>query len=214
MIGVMKPLLPLDSHRSEDRDLVTEILSGARGEEPYRELLGKYWRLLVAWVRPRVTDTAEAEDVAQEAFIRAFRALPRLEDPNRFLRWLARIALNLAADTRRRRPRCRSLESLLEDGSSEIALPAPPDDPGEGMDRREDHRLVLAAVDRLPGKYRLVVLLRYFEGLSGREIAGVLGEPEGTVRNRLFRAHDRLRKLLGNRAWAPLLPLDGEERRQ
>jgi RNA polymerase sigma-70 factor (ECF subfamily) len=187
----------LEESRREDAALVAEILARSSGDEPCRRLVAKYWRLLIAWIRHRVKDASEAEDVAQETFIRAFRALDRLADPDRFLPWLLRIAANRATDLARKRRNDQSLDRLLEDGELPPHLSSPQEDPGRQIDIEEECRLVWRAVERLPEKYRLVMMLRYLEGLSGIEIAAALGEPEGTIRNRLFRAHEKIRRLLG-----------------
>jgi RNA polymerase sigma-70 factor (ECF subfamily) len=181
--------------RREDSALVARIIAGSGGDEPFRLLVTKYWRLLIAWVRPRVNDESEAEDVAQETFIRAFRALKGLQDHGRFVPWLLRIASNRATDLSRRRRNDQSLERLLAEGRLQPAL-AGEEDLGRELDQEAEYRSVVQAVRSLPEKYRLVVMLRYFEGLSGTQIAETLGEPEGTIRNRLFRAHEKIRRLI------------------
>src|ERR1041385_1459493 len=100
-----------DPHQ-EDLDLILRIRSGKGADEAYRQLLEKYWRLLIAWVRPRLRDPSESEDVVQETFIRAFRAMDSLQNPERVLGWLLRIARNLAADHGRRR-RVRDRKSVV-----------------------------------------------------------------------------------------------------
>jgi len=180
----------------EDSALVARIVANPGDPEACRRLLEKYWRLVIAWVHPRLQNSSEAEDVAQETFIRAFQAMGLLKDPRRFLGWLLKIARNRATDHARRRHGVQSLDRLAEEGGFRDP-PARPDDPGERIDRGEEYGKVLEAVDRLADRYRLVIMLRYFEGLSGSEIARILGEPEGTIRNRLFRAHEKIRSLLG-----------------
>lgn len=184
-----------DESRREDCALIAQLRARPGEPEACRRLVVKYWGLLLAWVRPRVQDPSEAEDIAQEAFIRAFRALEGLADPGRFVPWLLRIAWNRAADLKRRRRRDQSLDRLLADGL-EDAFQSSGEDLGESLEREEGFQAVQRAVEQLPGRYRLVVLMRYFEGMSGCEIAATLGEPEGTIRNRLFRAHQKIRRLL------------------
>ena len=181
---------------AEDAALIGKILSRKEADEASRRLVAKYWKLLVAWVRPRLRDPSEAEDVVQETFIRAFRALGRLEDSRRFLGWLMRIARNQAADQIRRRRDLRSLDAAREGEDAFVDVPFIQEDLGEKIDRAEEVRAVLGAVDRLPPRYRLVVLLKHFQGLSGAEMAEAMGEPEGTIRNRLFRAHEKIRRLV------------------
>jgi len=193
----MSKVPKLDKSRYEDAELISRILSHKGEKEAFERLVDKYWQLLVAWVRPRVRIAAEAEDIAQEAFIRVFRSLAGLKDPSRFMSWLLRIARNLAADSARKHHETKSLSWSSEGGDLEGILPAPGENLDEKIDGKERYRKVLKAVDRLPDKYRVLIMLRYFEGLSGSEIALILDEPEGTIRNRLFRAHEKIRGLLG-----------------
>lgn len=189
-----------EASRVEDAALIGRILSGVEANDAYRKLVEKYWRLLNAWVRPRLRDDSEAEDVAQESFIRAFRALGNLEDHLRFLPWLLRIAAHRAADHARSHRSTVSLDRMLEEGDVAMPRHAPNGDPAEEVERREGYQKVLAAVERLPGKYRLVILLRHFEGMASNQIAAILGEPEGTIRNRIFRAHEKIRRLIEEKA--------------
>ncbi len=198
-----------EDSRNEDAALIGRILSGTGGNETYRKLVEKYWRLLTAWVRPQLRDDSEAEDVAQESFIRAFRALGSIQDRLRFLPWLLRIAAHRAADYRRRHRSTVSLDRMLENGEVAMPRPATSGDPAEEAERREGFERILAAVEKLPGKYRLIILLRHFEGMPSHQIAAILGEPEGTIRNRIFRAHERIRRLIDERT-----PRGSEGRRE
>jgi RNA polymerase sigma-70 factor, ECF subfamily len=180
----------------EDSELIARLLSGVDEKEAAERLVSKYWRLLVAWVHPRVGGLAEAEDVAQEVFIRAFRNLDKLQDPLRFLGWILKIARNLAADRNRRHRKMLSLDRLFEEGDLPDKASAEACDPVEMIDRADEVKTVLKAVNGLPELYRDVLLLRYFQGHSGSEIAAMLDEPEGTIRNRLFRALQLVRKSL------------------
>lgn len=193
-----RELMTPDASDIPDAQLVAEIL-GARSrrsvEAAYRTLLDRYWRVVVVLLRSRVSCSADAEDLAQEAFIRAWRALPRLEHPERFLGWLLRIARNLATDHRRGRPREASLESLGSGPVEGVGASAELG-PLEKLEQSEETRRLLEALGELPERYRTALVLRYLEGLSGPEMARRLGEPEGTLRNRIFRALGRLRRTL------------------
>lgn len=189
-----------DDSPDEDSVLVGQILSRSGDSEACRRLVAKYWRLLIAWVRPRIESGLDAEDIVQETFIRAFRGIGALKNPSRFAGWLLKIARNRTVDYKRKRREFQSLDKLSEEGDGPLQLTAPPVDLGEKIDRGEEYDAILEAVDNLPEKYRIVVMLRYFEGLSGSEIALILDEPAGTVRNRLFRAHEKIRGLLRSRA--------------
>lgn len=139
----------------------------------------------------------DAEDMTQETFIRAFRALPRFEvrEGKNFEGWLYRIAVNACRSRMRRR-----WYQVLP-----WPEPAPPlaSEPEEQPDRvfmqGEARQEMLAAIDSLGEKHRLVVVLRYYAGLSNEEIAEVLSIPSGTVRSRLHMARKRLKKVLKER---------------
>ena len=179
------------SSAEQDARWIAAIRLGHDAEAAYEALFRKYWKVIVGWVRPRVAGHRDAETVAQEAFIKAFGALTKLESPRSFLAWLMRIAGNQTTDhLRRRRP--TSLDALA-DGEASLGTE-------DGFEReaemREELELALAAVSRLPEKYRMVLTLRYQLGLSAKAIAKELGEPEGTIRNRVFRALEKVRAIL------------------
>ena len=86
------------SSAAEDALLIAEILSGENPQKSYTKLVEKYWKVVIGWVLARTQNVEEAEEVAQEAFIKAFKALDRLESPKSFLAWLLRIATNQSKD--------------------------------------------------------------------------------------------------------------------
>ena len=124
-------------------------------------------------------------------------ALPQLENPKLFLGWLLRIAQNLATDYLRRRHKEYSLDSIDEgrefgpswksNGSSDVHIK---------LEIKEELELVNEALRRLVEPYRTAIVLRYMKNMSNKEIACCLGEPEGTIRNRVFRALGKLRKII------------------
>ena len=182
-----------------DAALVTKILlapNTPEGHAAYKTLLDRYWKVVVVLVRTRLSSERDAEDVAQEAFVRAWRSLDRLENPKLFLGWLLRIAHNLAIDHLRRQRGETSLDRL---GPAAEGVPWRSDE-SEGaaarLELQEEWEIVERALRELPERYRTVVTLRYLKGLSNQEMARSLGEPEGTIRNRLFRALRKLRKLI------------------
>lgn len=159
--------------------------------EGFGLLVERYWTLMVGLAVCRVKDAAAAEDIAQEAFIKAHAALARLRNEARFQPWLARIVHNLAMDHLRRRGQERlvmmeDLSTLPDDRQAAAAGPH-----GLSDDQR---RLVWEAVGRLPEKLQSVVLLRFASRLPLRQIAERLGEHPTTVRVRLHRALRRLRR--------------------
>jgi RNA polymerase sigma-70 factor, ECF subfamily len=189
---------------AEDARWIATILSGgeaAEREECYRKLMRKYWKVVAVIATSKLGDPREAEDITQEAFIRAFRSLGRLSEPVAFLGWLLKIARNLATDRLRSRRTMVSLDAL---GDAAEEMPGFHDrsattDPSRGLESDEDAAQVMKALEDLPEKYREVVALRYLEGLDGKAMSRFLGEPEGTVRNRLFRALEKMRRSLSRR---------------
>jgi RNA polymerase sigma-70 factor (ECF subfamily) len=138
----------------------------------------------------------DAEDMAQETFIRAFRALPRFEirENASFEAWLYRISVNCC----RSRMRRRWYQVLPWPDPPPPLQSEPEKHPDRQMMQLEARDAMLAAVNTLGEKHRLVVVLRYYADLSNEEIAQALDIPSGTVRSRLFTARQRLRALLGD----------------
>jgi RNA polymerase sigma-70 factor (ECF subfamily) len=138
-------------------------------------------------------DRAGAEDVTQEAFVKAYHALGRFRQDSPFRPWLLQIVRNEALNQRRRHGRQDRLGlRLANDRLSGDAAPSPETAVISGADREK----VLAAVDALPDRYRQVVAHRYLLGLSEAETAAVLGIPTGTVKSRTARALARLEQAL------------------
>jgi RNA polymerase sigma-70 factor, ECF subfamily len=134
-------------------------------------------------------NTAEAEDVAQEAMLRAYRNFSRLRDRERFRGWLVRTTWRLALDRiraagRRARRENAATKDALEIGAESVVA------------AREFERHVARAVDELPQKLRVVIVLAAIEGYNTREVASLLEIPEGTVKSRLFSARKQLVKSL------------------
>lgn len=131
-------------------------------------------------------NTAEAEDVAQEAMLRAYRNFHRLRDRDRFRAWLVRTAWRLALDRIRSAGRRERREQVvIGERGGDAGL--------EGvLATREFERVLTAALDELPEKLRLVIVLAAIEGYNTREVAKLVGVPEGTVKSRLHLARKRL----------------------
>ncbi len=137
----------------------------------------------------RLTGNREdATDAAQEAFVRAYQALPRFRQASAFSTWLYRIATNAALDLVRRRPAIPPVELTADHPAR--------DDPEAEAQRRETHRRVHAALGHLPPEYRAAVVLRDLQGLEYEEVARVLQVPIGTVRSRISRGREALRAQL------------------
>jgi RNA polymerase sigma-70 factor (ECF subfamily) len=139
----------------------------------------------------RVTGNHEdAADAAQDAFVRAYQALPRFRGDAAFSTWLHRIATNAALDLIRRRPAHAPVDLSLADRG--------PGGPEHEADRRETGRRVHAALAQIPAEFRVAVVLRDLQGFDYEEIARILAVPVGTVRSRISRGREALRTRLSD----------------
>ena len=186
----------------DERELVRRCL--ARDERAYRELVRAYQTPVVnlAW---RITGNADdAAEVAQETFIRVLRSL-HTYDPERPLRsWLFKIASNLALDLiRRRKRRPIALEDLGDEDSPVLEAVDTGPAPDEALRVEWSEERFSALVGELPEHYRAILHLRYREEFSYEEIAETLEIPLGTVKVRLHRAHEGLRRKLTARGTKP-----------
>lgn len=163
--------------------------------EKYRQ---RVWRLAYNTLR----DREEAWDVAQEAFIRAYQALPSFRGQAAFYTWLYRIVMNVAADRARSRGaqgRAFGVERVPEEDWERVLPDQNPGDeaPDAAAARREQRTKIMRALDSLTEDHRKIIMLSDLEGLSYREIADTLEIPMGTVMSRLHNARRRLRDALG-----------------
>ena len=149
----------------------------------------------------RITgDHAQAEDIAQDAFVKAFRNLAAFDTTRRLSSWLFRIAHNTAMDAlRRTRPRTLSFDAPDHQVRDAAAVPPDPDP----VERKALGSALEAALSRLRPEHRAAVVLRYEEGLSFAEVGNVLSIPEATARSHVHRARKELARLLTDAGWAP-----------
>jgi RNA polymerase sigma-70 factor (ECF subfamily) len=144
-------------------------------------------------------DPHEAEDAAQQAFLNAYRALPRFDARRPFRHWLLRITTNLCRNrlaARRRRPLSLSGAGGLDDDEPAFEPAARATEPGSASDARRDADRVKDAIERLPEPYRVAVVLRYAQGLSLEEVSEITEVPVATVKTHLHRARAALARLL------------------
>ena len=178
-----------------DQALVADAVAGDR--DAFGALVRRHQTRIVNYAMAIVRDPAEAEDVAQETFIRAYRSLARFRGDSSFKTWLYTIATNAArTGLERRGRRSRVEDGSLDDDAGPLAaadVPAGDADAETALVRREAIDRALAA---LPPDLRVAVVLRDVEGLDYKEIAAATGAPIGTVESRIFRARRRLRPLL------------------
>lgn len=194
------------NQREADALLVERVKQG--DQRAFALLVAKYERRVLRLLSRLVRDSAEIEDITQEAFIKAYRALPQFRGESAFYTWLYRIAINTAKNylaTKSRRPvtvgefqgaddgEFFDLGDVVEDNNTPDAV----------LHSRQVAEAVNAAIEALPEDLKAAITLREIEGLSYEEIAQAMDCPIGTVRSRIFRAREaiaqRLRPLLGTK---------------
>ena len=151
----------------------------------------------------RLTGSNEdLEDMAQEAFLRLFRALPHFRGDAQITTFLYRIVVNVVNDEFRRRQKTRLGSSVEEDFALELAHPSP--NPAQIYERAQMQEAVDAALQQLNPRDRVILVLHYQEGRSYEEIAAILDAPMGTVKTHLFRARERLKSIM--KEWTAACP--------
>ena len=183
---------------ASDLSLVRRVQRGDKGA--FDALVLKYQHKLVKLVMRYVRNPAEAEDIAQEAFIKAYRALPQFRGDSAFYTWLYRIAINTAKNavvSRDRSPVEYDLDRSNTDESYDMQGRMKDSETPEGLVLTDEIRsTVNAAIDALPEDLRTAIVLRELEGLSYEEIAAAMECPVGTVRSRIFRAREAIDRRL------------------
>ena len=178
---------------STDQQLVEQVMAG--NKNAFNLLVMRYEHRVAALIARFVQDPQEVEDVAQEAFIKAYRALPLFRGDSAFYTWLYRIAVNTAKNylvARSRRPPAQDLEidevEPTETGSALREI----ESPERSLSTSELKATIEVALDSLPEELKTAFILREFSGLSYEDIAEVMDCPVGTVRSRIFRAREAI----------------------
>ncbi|MFP4130443.1 MAG: RNA polymerase sigma factor RpoE [Halorhodospira sp.] len=186
-----------------DRELVERVQAGDK--QAFDVLVLRYQHKLLKLIGRYVREPQEASDVAQEAFIKAYRAIPRFRGESSFYTWLYRIGVNTAKNhlvAQGRRPPDTDVDAQDAERYSVESTLRDQDTPEAEAYRDEVERTVVDAIAELPEELRTAVTLRELEGMSYQEIAQVMDCPVGTVRSRIFRAREaidrRLRPLTGD----------------
>ncbi len=190
------------SEREIDQVLVERAQGG--DQHAFDQLVRKYQRKLERLLSRFIRDSAEVEDVAQEAFIKAFRALPSFRGESAFYTWLYRIGINTAKNylvsMGRRAPTSTEFDADEAEGFEDASQLRDINTPESLLLSKQIGQTVNAAMEALPDELRMAIVLREIEGHSYEEIAEMMDCPIGTVRSRIFRAREavaaKLRPLL------------------
>jgi RNA polymerase sigma-70 factor (ECF subfamily) len=193
------------SDREIDRQLVAKAQRGDK--QAFELLVEKYQRKLARLLSRFIRDPAEVEDVTQEAFIKAYRALPAFRGDSAFYTWLYRIGINTAKNylmaMGRRAPTSTEVEAEDAEGFEEGEQLRDINTPESVLLSNEIARTVNATIEQLPEELRTAIQMREIEGMSYEDIAKAMDCPIGTVRSRIFRAREaiaeQLRPLLDTR---------------
>jgi RNA polymerase sigma-70 factor (ECF subfamily) len=194
--------------RTAEPDLIAAARS--RDETAIRALIKANNQRLFRVARAVLRNDAEAEDVVQATYVKAFTKLDSFRGDSAFSTWLTRIALNEALGRKRRQRPTVDIDAM--DQTADVIV-FPGASPEAEAGRRELSRLLAAAIDKLPEPFRLVFVLREIEGLDVAETAAFLGIKPETVKTRLFRARRLIREALSERiapALADVFPFDGQ----
>lgn len=184
--------------REVDQQLVVRAQQGDK--QAFGLLVSKYQRKLGRLLSRLIRDPAEVEDVAQEAFIKAYRALPTFRGDSAFYTWLYRIAVNTAKNylvsQGRRAPTSTEFDSEDAETFDEGDQLRDVDTPDRLLLSKQIGETVNAAMEALPEELKTAIVLREIEGLSYEEIAQIMDCPIGTVRSRIFRAREAIAEKL------------------
>jgi RNA polymerase sigma-70 factor (ECF subfamily) len=190
------------SEAKVDQLLVERVQKGDK--RAFDLLIQKYQHRIISLVSRYVSDSAEAQDVAQEAFIKAYRAIGRFRGDSAFYTWLYRIAINTAKNwivARNRRPPASDIDAVDAEQYGMSSKLKETSTPENEMMREEIERTVYDTIAALPEDLRTAIMLREMDGMSYEEIAVTMECPIGTVRSRIFRAREaideKLKPLIG-----------------
>lgn len=183
--------------KEQELALIQEALNGS--QKAYTELTERHKTAVFHIIFKIVKDAETANDLAQETFMKAFASLASYRSEYRFSTWLYKIAANCSIDfLRKKRINALSLDQQLEtkDGSVTLEVPDHSFNPEQELVRKQQRFSIEEAIQSLPDKYREVIIYRHKDDKSYEEIADLLDIPVGTVKARIFRARELLKKKL------------------
>ena len=200
--SIRQPVLRPDQEQAErarmseaqvDQLLVERVQKGDK--QAFDLLISKYQHRIISLVARYVSDQTEALDVAQEAFIKAYRAIDRFRGDSAFYTWLYRIAINTAKNwlvARKRRPPATDIDAADAEQYNMDSRLKEQGTPENELMREEIKRTVFDTISALPDDLRTAIMLREMEGMSYEDIAVTMDCPIGTVRSRIFRAREAI----------------------
>ncbi|MCH2210360.1 MAG: sigma-70 family RNA polymerase sigma factor [Fuerstiella sp.] len=176
---------------SAEFNIQTVLRAQAGNRDAFDKLTKTFYSRVYAIVIQRLRNTAEADEVTQEVFLRAYRKMTQLKDPSAFAGWLCRIAVRLAINRAVRRPTERTCEPVTFEQLQEADT-----GPTANLLQREDAQQLRSGIDQLGQMDRQTLMAFYFEGQSLKDMAEVFDSPVGTIKRRLHTARHRLREML------------------
>jgi len=185
LLHVHTKYIPEGGKNINDRDIILRCKKG--DVESYGEIVQKYQKMIYNIVYRMLGDPADAEDITQTAFIKAYENLDRYNPEYPFFSWIHRIAVNEALNFIKQRQRIVELEDTHA---------SPDNDPEDEYAQNEIQQQIDQALENLTPANRIIIILRHFGELSYREISEILDVPEKTVKSRLFTARQELRSIL------------------
>lgn len=195
---------PLQLDKLSNYDLISRSIAGIRPERAaFGELMRRYQSHVDKILYHLAPDWQDRADLAQEVWIRVYRYINRLKEPEKFQNWLNRITTNLFYDELRKRKRLLNSLSLdapyvMEDGEMDWEIASDKPTPDEDLTTREFYEQLRVALASLPEVFRNTIILREIQGLAYEEIAQITGVSLGTVKSRITRARAKLQAQLQN----------------
>ena len=182
-------------NNSVDKQLVERVKRGDK--RAFDLLILKYQHKIISIVGRYLGDQNDVQDVSQETFIKAYRAIPNFRGESAFYTWLYRIAVNTAKNhlvSKSRRP--PNIDVDIDDGEfqNNSAVLRDNESPQASLATSQMEQVIFRSIENLPSELRIAVTLREFDGLSYEEIAKIMNCPVGTVRSRIFRAREAIEK--------------------
>jgi RNA polymerase sigma-70 factor (ECF subfamily) len=187
--------VPMQHSSSSDQELVERVQNGDK--KAFDLLVLKYQYKVMGLIGRYVSDKHEVMDVAQESFIKAYRAIGNFRGDSAFYTWLYRIAVNTAKNYlvgRNRRPPSSDVALDDEEEYTVFDALADVDTPDATLNKDRLETAIYETIEHLPEELKTAIRLREFDGLSYEDIAQIMGCPVGTVRSRIFRARDAIEK--------------------